>query len=372
MSQDDHHNTSETAAGLALILLTLAGWTAVPILIFMFKDDVDPWTANGWRYAFAALLWSPLLIYKIAFGKWSRGLLLAALVPGLCNALGQIVFTYSLYKVEPAVMSFGLRFQIVAVTALAAIFFPPERRIIRKPLFIAGLALLALGVFGTAASGGILDSKSGLEGMIYAIAAGGMFGCYALAVRGFMKHFGAFESFAVVSQLTAATMLVLMFTFGTAHGTTAVAMAALDPGRFGLFLLSAVIGIAAGHVLYYLAIRNLGVTVSSGVVQLQPFTIGIVSSLPLLAHFEGFRPLAEIKGLTPLQWLTGAVAVGGAILMIVVQHAVKQADKRAAMGGTGVSPVADDIEAFEDLPPDAIASQTITEHEGELEDAAAR
>ena len=40
--------------GVLTVVLTLAGWTIVPILIKEFTGDVDGWTSNGWRYGFAA------------------------------------------------------------------------------------------------------------------------------------------------------------------------------------------------------------------------------------------------------------------------------------------------------------------------------
>lgn len=117
-------------------------------------------------------------------------------------------------------------------------------------------------------------------------------------------------------------------------------------------------------MLYYISIEKLGVTVSSGVIQLQPFTVAALS-------FVVFG-----ERLSALQWLFGAVAVVGAITMIVVQHRVKQkirqelahrAAAQPASGGEGTSEAADDAGEFADLPPDKVAAMAAVEDEKTLD-----
>ncbi|MEN1704665.1 MAG: DMT family transporter [Planctomycetota bacterium] len=339
------------ASGVLLIILTLAGWTAVPLLIEEFTKDVDGWTSNGWRYGFAALIWSPLLLWKALKGTWSKGLLAAALVPGSINAASQIAFTMSFYEIDPSLMAFGLRFQIIAVTVGAAILFPTERRVIKHPLFLVGIGLLLAGLIATA----VLQERPETEGddgnlalgVGLAVLAGGGFGAYAIAVRWFMKRFGVMESFAAVSQYTAVSMIVLMLFVAERNGAVPIEM---TPSRFGLFLLSAVVGIAAGHVLYYASIQKLGVTVSSGIIQLQPFTV----SLAALAVYGSAK-----AQLSPLQWITGIVAVAGAILMLIVQSIVARKIKGDRLPET-------DIDEFAELPPDPVQAMAISQ--GERED----
>lgn len=314
--------------GVGLILATLAGWTAVPVMVKDFVDDVDPWTSNGWRYGFAAVLWMPYLIYRLASKRVPAKIWAAGLIPGLANAAGQVAFTTAFYFVGAGLMTFGLRFQIVAVTIGAAIMFPVERRVIRSPVFVLGMAMLLCGVLATAGlgfmstTGAAADEAAAADagslspstrvaiGVGLSMFAGAAFGVYALAVRRFMKPYGAMESFAVISQYTAACMVVLMLLFGAGGGTVPLSLAAGSTGWMAYFLGSAVIGIAAGHVLYYFSIQRLGVTVSAGVLQLQPFTVGALSAVV-------FGEILSIG-----QWLTGIVAVGGAIAMIVAQHLV--------------------------------------------------
>jgi drug/metabolite transporter (DMT)-like permease len=157
-------------------------------------------------------------------------------------------------------------------------------------------------------------------GVALSIAAGGLFACYALSVRKFMVGVNSILAFAAISQYTALAMVGLMLGLGVAYGLPALPAAwigadagwlpddALTVTGFWLLLASSVIGIALGHVAYYMAINRLGVAVASGVIQLQPFVVSIASLVI-------FKEL-----LTGGQWVAGAVAVAGAGSMLWSQH----------------------------------------------------
>jgi drug/metabolite transporter (DMT)-like permease len=331
--------------GLVTILLTLAGWTAAPLLIREFTTDVDPWTSNGWRYGFAALLWLPLVIWQTARGTMPKGLWKVALIPGLINAASQVAFTKAHYLVQPGLLTFGLRVQIVCVAVGAALMFPAERKVIRRPLFLVGLVMVLGGTLSTAALQPGITGDASAVGVGLSMLAGAGYAGYALAVRKFMHGVNPMTAFAVISQITAACMVALMLPFGERMGATALDMTA---PRFGLFFLSAVIGIAAGHVLYYISIARLGVAVSTGVVQCQPFTVSVAS----------YYVFGEV--LRPIQWATGSVAVLGAVLMLVVQHVASRREHPLFQP----SPL-DDAPDFADLPPDADVAIVTQSPEGE-------
>ena len=142
-------------------------------------------------------------------------------------------------------------------------------------------------------------------GIILAVGAGLFFACYGMAVRKFMEGINSVIAFAAISQYTALAMVVLMLVLGKDFGLTAPR---LEVDQFTLLLISSVVGIALGHVLYYISIARLGVAVSAGVLQLHPFLVSL-GSLML------FREVLTWK-----QWLGGCIAVSGAILMLSVQR----------------------------------------------------
>jgi len=310
-------------AGTITVILTLAGWSSVPIFLRYFSDHIDPWTSNGWRYGFSALLWLPVLLVAMAGNRLPRGLWKAALIPSIINAAGQVLFTYAHYKIDPALLTFGLRSQLVFVAIGAWLMFPVERAVIRTPGYLLGVALLVIGmvvvilaretatVDGTrfANAGRAVSETSQLHGILLAIGSGLLFAGYGLAVRKFMAGVNSVLAFAAICQLTALVMVALMFLLGQSWGSTVLQM----PGHMIFWLLvSAVLGIAVGHVFYYLSIARLGVAVTAGVLQLQPFLVAIGS-----LWWFGER-------LTGPQWMGGCVAVIGALVMLGMQWRVSR------------------------------------------------
>ena len=334
-------------SGLAAVLLTLVGWSSIPLFLEHFTTSIDAWTSNGWRYATAALIWAPIVILGALRRTLPPHIWRAAIVPSLFNCAGQVAFTTAHYELFPGLVTFGLRMQIVFVAIGAMLLFPPERRLIRSPTFLAGLLVVFLGTMGTVLLGGLTSdappSADGtaeaaaseawsVGGILLALGAGLMFACYGLAVKWCMRGIAPLKAFAAISQYTAAGMVLLMIVFGRRSGLEALDM---PVDQFGLLLVSAVIGIALGHVCYYISIDRLGVAVSSGVIQLQPFLVAAASVV--LFH----------EPLTALQWLSGGLAVLGAGVILVVQHRMSARDRAMHR------PPA---EALEDLPADHVAA----------------
>ena len=297
-------STARTATGTITVVLTLVGWSSIPLFLRYFSEQIDAWTSNGWRYGFAALLWSPVLVLGWLFGRLPRGLWRAAIVPSIVNSVGQVTFAYAHYKIEPGLLSFGLRSQMLFAAVGAYIMFAGERRVIRSPVYLTGLVAVLVGTCGAVLMGKEPIEGAVAEGILLSLASGALFAGYALAVRKYMSSFGAVIAFAAISQYTAAAMIVLMLVLGRHRGMEVIEMSGPD---IALLLISAVIGIALGHVFYYMSIARLGVAVSSGVLQLHPFGVGVAS----------YFVFAEI--LTTPQWVAGGIAVVGAVLMLAAQ-----------------------------------------------------
>jgi drug/metabolite transporter (DMT)-like permease len=299
-----HHATGRTATGTLTVTLTLLGWSSVPLFLRYFADSIDAWTSNGWLYGVSALLWAPVLIIVAWRRRLPAGLWRAALVPSIINSTSQVIFCYAHYKIDPGLLSFGLRSQMIFAAVGAYLMFAIERPVIRSPMYLAGMAAVLVGTAGAVLLGDVPVTGAHALGITLSLTSGALFAGYALAVRRFMNGFNSVVAFAAISQYTAAAMVVLMLVIGRRGGLDALDMGGRD---FGLLLISAVIGIALGHVLYYMSINRLGVAVSSGVLQLHPFTTGIAS----LFIFH--------EVLTNAQWASGFIAVGGAVLMLGVQ-----------------------------------------------------
>jgi drug/metabolite transporter (DMT)-like permease len=300
--------------GVLTIAMTLLGWSSIPLFLRYFSEHLDPWTSNGWRYGASALFWAPVLIVIAVRGRWPAGLWRAALVPGTINVCGQICFVWAHYQIEPGLLTFGLRTQIIFAAVGAYLLFPQERAVIRTPSYLLGAGLVLLGTSGSVWLSPQAIDWTRLSGVGLAVASGGLFSCYALSVRKYMPGVHSVVAFAAISQLTAAVMVILMLFLGERFGASAWD---LDREQFVWLLMSALIGIALGHVFYYMSIARLGVAVSAGVLQLQPFLVAIASYLM-------FGEVLRVG-----QWLSGGVAVGGALLMLAIQLRVSQQRNRS-------------------------------------------
>jgi drug/metabolite transporter (DMT)-like permease len=299
--------------GVVTVLVTLIGWSSIPLFIKHFSHAIDPWTSNGWRYGFSALIWLPVVLVAGRRGTLPAGLWKAALVPAMFNTAGQVAFAWGFYKIEPGLMTFGMRTQIAFIAVGAFALFPAERPVIRSPWYLLGLLMVASGAAGTILLGQPLQGTTTV-GVVLAVSSGLLFASYALGVRKFMTGMNPVLAFAAISQYTAGVIVVLMLALGERHGMTALD---LSRGQLGLLLLSSVIGIALGHVFYYISIARLGVAVSSGVMQLQPFIVAVAS----------YFLFGEV--LRAGQWLSGCMAVMGAVMMLAVQQRMARRAMRA-------------------------------------------
>lgn len=311
---------------MVTIVMTLLGWSAVPLIITHFAQTLDVWTSNGWRYGLSALLWAPVLILGWRRGTLPAGLWRAAIWPAAFNTLGQIAFAWSFYKTDPTTATFGLRMQIVFVSIGAYLLFPSERALLRRPLTWLAIALVLGGVTGTIVlspgARSVEQVASNTFGVLLAVVSGLLFAGYALAVRRCMHGVPSVTAFAAISQYTAAAIVGLMLIVGhdsaTGHWDGGLSAWRLPTDQFLLLLFSAIIGIALGHVFYYIAIARLGVAVSSGVVQLQPVLVAIGAYFVLN------------KQVTAGQMGAGTVAVCGAVLLLGVQWSLGRRNRAAA------------------------------------------
>lgn len=288
-------------SGILYIVLTLLGWSSVLLFLKHLTGFIDAWTANGWRYGLSALLWLPLLLAGAYRGTLPEGLWRRALVPALFNCVGQVCFAWAPYYIGPGLAGFLLRVNIIFSTAGAFILFADERLLARSPVFWSGLALVISGSIGTVLLSAAPIAGATATGVALGLVAGAFYGLYGVSVRYWMRGVPSMLSFAVISLYTAIAMISLMIPLADRGG-----LAVLDLSAFNwlMLVLSALIGIALGHVFYYSAIARLGVAVSAAVVQLAPFICGAASVI--IFH----------EVLTRGQWACGAVMLLGAGVLL--------------------------------------------------------
>lgn len=328
--------------GLMLLALTLIGWASSPLFLKYFVNFIDAWTSNGWRYAIAALFWLPVLLRtrgnrdSLARGRLvvaertpraganiaaadspDAGLWRAAIWPSVFNVLGQVAFAWVLYlDIDPGLLTFLLRVQIVSVTIGAFVLFPDERALLRTGGYWSGTLLVIVGSFGAIFLGQERPAGASAWGILSGVVSGALFGCYAVAVRKCMRPYSSMKSFAAISVYTSAALIVLMLLFGERAGGRAFD---LSSWQWVMLVISALAGIALGHVFYYASIARLGVSVASGVLLLQPFMTAAASWL----FFD--------EQLTAAQWIAGSVGVAGAGIVLRVQNRLRSRAMEAVL-----------------------------------------
>jgi drug/metabolite transporter (DMT)-like permease len=295
------------STGHAAVFATIFIWSTPSLFQFYLIPFYDPWAQNFYRYSVACLAVAPFVIRR--FGtrgpKIDLRLIGACLVPTIPNVVHQVTQVVALFYMGPGVYAIFTRTSVIITALLALAFFPEERWIIRQWQFQVGtlLGLLgAVGVFWFQArwkGGGVP-----LRGLGIAFTATFCWALYGVLVKRPSARLGSVRSFGIISFLTSALLLPLTLLFGKIA----------TPLHVGLqvnivLIISAVLCITIAHVLYYIAIREIGVALSQTLQLLCP-----VGALILSALIFGER-------LTSAQLFSAAVLLFGAFLAMRVKPA---------------------------------------------------
>ena len=294
---------------LGAMLLALFFWAVVPLMLEHFTHWIDPWTANGARYFFAAAFWLPFVVRALArmAPAARRAAWRAALVPAAAHGASQVFFGLAPYYNNATLLNFGCRLSIPFATLFGFWLLKSERPLMRKPLFWAGLAC-ALGGFLLMFEQGFGTDSTSVRGMLALLGFAATWGVYVVFVRRNLSAYPVHLAYGLVSLLTGAPLVALMFACGDWS-----ALLRLAPDQWFWLILSALLGLTLGHVFYYRAIRTIGPIASEGAMLLIPFQTAI------LAHF-----LMHDR-LSPAQWGAGVFLVLGCAALLRARFTVREA-----------------------------------------------
>ncbi len=214
---------------------------------------------------------SPIL--PLAFARFRRrgpspgwNVLGICLLPAVPNVVHQITQVLSLHYMGPGVYAVFIRSSVIMTALLALIFFPEERWIIRQWQFQLGTILGLAGAIGVFwFQPGWKTSRVSLEGLGIAFTASFCWALYGVLVKKPSASLGAIRSFGVISFLTSVMLLPLTLAFGRIETPLHV-----NPEVNWILIGSAVLCITLAHVLYYFAIREIGVALSQTLQLLSP------------------------------------------------------------------------------------------------------
>src|SRR5256885_16008964 len=160
----------------------------------------------------------------------------------------------------PGVYAIFIRSSVIFTALLALAFFPEERVVIRQWQFQLGTFLGLIGAFGVIwfqANANSHDQHIALPGLFIAFTATLCWALYGVLIKRPSAELGSIRSFGLVSFITSALLFPLTLAFGRIDTP-------IHTGAHAnlILIISAVTCITLAHVLYYVAIHEIGVALA--------------------------------------------------------------------------------------------------------------
>src|SRR5215475_9804195 len=300
----DRRRRTSLSEGYAAVFATVIIWSTPSLFMYYLNRYYDPWAQNFYRYLVACLAIAPLVIYQTHRGASliDRRAVMMCLVPCIPNVVHQVTQVVALFYIGPGVYTIFTRASVIFTALLALAFFPEERLVIRQWQFQIGTLLGLIGAFGVIwfqANANSNDQHIALPGLFIAFTATFCWALYGVLIKRPSTELGSIRSFGVVSFITSTLLLPLTLAFGKI-GTPLHAGVEANL----VLIISAVTCITLAHVLYYVAIREIGVALSQSLQLLCP-----AIAMALSAWLYGER-------LTHAQlWSAGILLIGAFLAM---------------------------------------------------------
>src|SRR5881275_2892444 len=300
----DLRGRTNLSEGYAAVFATILIWSTPSLFQYYLNRYYDPWAQNFYRYCVACLAIAPLVIYRIRNGEqrlnWRA--LMICFFPCLPNVIHQVTQVMALFYMGPGVYAIFARASVIFTALLALAFFPEERFVIRQWQFQLGTFLGLVGAFGVIwfqANAQSSERHIALPGLFIAFTATFCWALYGVLIKRPSAELGPIRSFGLVSLITSILLLPLTLAFGK---ISTPLHAGVQPNL--VLILSAVTCITLAHVLYYVAIREIGVALSQSLQLLCP-----AIAMALSAWLYGER-------LTHAQlWSAGILLIGAFLAM---------------------------------------------------------
>src|SRR5437764_2790955 len=290
--------------GYAAVFATVFIWSLPSLFMYYLNRFYDPWAQNFYRYSVACIAIVPFVLWQIRRGgpRIDMHAIALCLVPCVPNVIHQITQVMALFYIGPGVYTIFTRASVIFTALLALAFFPEERFVIRQWQFQLGTLLGLAGAFGVIwfqANAQSSERHIALPGLFIAFTATFCWALYGVLIKRPSAELGPIRSFGLVSFITSAMLFPLTLAFGKI-GTPLHAGVQANL----ILVISAVTCITLAHVLYYVAIREIGVALSQSLQLLCP-----AIAMALSAWLYGER-------LTHAQlWSAGILLIGAFLAM---------------------------------------------------------
>ena len=238
----------------------------------------------------------------------------------MCSLGGQVFWALSFYELPASEVGFLIRLSSVWTVIASMVLFRDERQLLQRSSFYVGVALIVTGFLamswfrepGTVTEESTLHTGNYQLGVVYILLCGAFFGFYLVSVRRCVPDVNPLISFGIVANLVSVGTILAMLWLGDV-----TLIAKQTTYAWMLLLGSAFLGIALGHVMLFVAVQRLGASITSVCQTLMPFVTATAASF-LLA-----------ETLTQYQWLSGAVMVVGAIVLLSIKNEIARKPSEA-------------------------------------------
>ena len=262
--------------GYLAIFGTVVIWSLPSLFQFYLLRYYDVWAQNFYRYSVACLAIAPFVAFRIRRGAPLLDLRAFALclIPSLPNVVHQIAQTVALFYIGPGVYAIFTRSSVIMTALLALIFFPEERHILRQWRFQVGALLGLLGAVGVFwFQPGSNTVHVAIRGLLIAFVATSCWALYGVLVKRPSAKLGSVRSFGLVSFITSTLLFPLTCAFGNVATPLQVSWLVNL-----ILVVSAVTCITTAHILYYVAIQEIGVALAQTLQLLCPLGALLLSS----------------------------------------------------------------------------------------------
>jgi len=269
---------ADLSKGYAAVFATVFIWSLPSLFMYYLNRFYDPWAQNFYRYSVACIAIAPLVLYRMRGGGPTINMraIRLCLLPCLPNVIHQVTQVMALFYMGPGVYAIFARASVIFTALLALAFFPEERFVIRQWQFQLGTLLGLVGAFGVIwfqANAQSSERHVALPGLFIAFTATFCWALYGVLIKRPSVELGPIRSFGLISFITSTLLFPLTLALGRIDTPIhAGAQANL------VLIISAVTCITLAHVLYYVAIHEIGVALAQALQLLCPVTAMALSA----------------------------------------------------------------------------------------------
>jgi drug/metabolite transporter (DMT)-like permease len=291
----------DTGATFAL-LGAIVFWALVPLFLRYFTRYVDGWVTNGVRYPFAALILLPWLLIERRRGRLPGGIWILALLPASMNLIAQIAWAWAPYYIAPGLMAFVVRLSALWAVIGSFLLIPRERVLLTSWRFWVGSGCVVGGFVWLTLAGHHPFSGAHVIGLVLVVVSSIFMAAYHVTVQIKLSHIDSRTAYGLIAVLTSVGVSIALI--GAGEPTSLLSM---PPHAFLLLLISGFIGLCAAHILFYIALKRLGVAIPSVANLFSAFVTAVLSRFLF----------GEL--LTVSQWSAGGILIVGCMLLTFAQ-----------------------------------------------------